>query len=97
MESNNYAQICNRLRKAANPLTDWDKIKVGDKFHIPPLLVYARRHFTVTGKDKFYITGTMVSEQAPKPFFTTIYREEISAKYMVKVDNTTYGYKPADD
>lgn len=89
MEQLSYNDKCAILRSIKKRLTDWDDIKIGDVLHIPPLMVFDRRTFTVSGKDKNYLTGTMVSDKYKTPYFTTLYKSEISALYAVKAWNLT--------
>ena len=66
------------------PITNWEDIKEGELYHIPPTILYDRRDFicnfktdnTLKGKVKCYEKGIWED--------CTLYRSEISMRFLVK-------------
>ena len=83
----NYIHFCelSEAIKEIPPLTDWDDIKVGDKLHLPPIVIYGRREFIVSSKTKNFLNGRLKEFGAWKEY--TIFKSETSAKFLVKVIN----------
>ena len=88
-DSSNYVDFCqiSEAIKDLPPLTEWDDIKPGDKLHIPPIVIYGRREFVVYTKNDNYISGKMKECGADYWKEYTIFKSEISAKFLAKVIN----------
>ena len=72
-----------RMRKV-NPLTSWDDLHVGEVYHIPPTIIYARRDFYPDTKGTDQITGKMYDYETKSWTRATMYRSELSMRYIVK-------------
>ena len=68
--------------KNLQPITSWDDLKVGSCYHIPPTILYNRRDIIIEGKDDNKILCQM--REDGKWFRSTIYRSEISSKFLAK-------------
>ena len=64
-------------------LTKFEDIKVGETYHIPPLIIYDRRDFTVERKDWNTVRGKMVHADGSCTT-ATLYKTELSIRYLVK-------------
>ena len=65
------------------PLTKFEDIEVGATYHIPPIIIYGRREFTVQSKDYSTVSGIMKFDDGTY-MHTTLYRTELSMKYIVR-------------
>jgi hypothetical protein len=64
-------------------LMDFDDIKEGETYHIPPTILYDRRDFKANRVNADSVNGLM-SEGGGPWVQTTIYRGELCARFMVK-------------
>ena len=82
-----YVHFCevSEAIKELQPLTDWDDIKVGDRLHLPPIIIYGRREFVVSSKTNNFLNGMLKECGMWKEH--TIFKSETSAKFLVKVIN----------
>ena len=72
-----------RMRKAG-PLTSWEDIHVGEAYHRPPTIIYPRRDFYPDTKGSDQITGKMYDYETKTWKRATMYRNELSVRYVVK-------------
>ena len=70
--------------KKLNPLTKWEDINEGDNMIIPPFWIYERRDINVLKKYDTFIFVEILNEMNKK---TSIFKSEISAKFLVKKQN----------
>lgn len=84
-----YKKQTEKLRNM-KPLTDWDDINVGDKFHIPPInmgaIRYERRQVFVSEKDDKWLYGYFVCPSRVEVYQDKIHKNEISARFLVKIE-----------
>lgn len=65
------------------PSTPWDKLKVGDVYHLPNLLVYKRADFVITEIKRTYING-MLKEEGSDWKNYSLFKNEVRAKFLIK-------------
>lgn len=73
-----------RFRKH-NPITKYEDIEIGKLYHIPPTIIYGRRDFIPENKTNAFISGKMREEGANCWESATIYRTELTARFIVEV------------
>lgn len=69
------------LRKVS-PLMNWDDIKVGEEYHIPPLVYNKRMDFIVKEKTDNLIK--IIKRQKGEDYQQTMFRTDITARFIVK-------------
>ena len=87
-----YVHFCevSEAIKELSPLTEWDDIQVGDRLHIPPIVIYDRREFIVSKKSNNFLSGRLKEGNGGWKEYT-IFKSEISAKFLAKVINDDEG------
>ena len=66
------------------PLTDYEDIKVGGVYHIPPSIIYDRREVIVESKD-FNSIRCKVKNSNGEWSDETMYRSELSMRFLVEI------------
>lgn len=87
-DKDNYEQYCELAQslRGLGELYPWEDIKVGDTFHIPPLLLHGRREFVVEYKLPKYLNGK-IREEGGFWRSTCLYIDEVSRLFLVKKIN----------
>lgn len=67
------------------PITKFEDIKVGETYHIPPLISFDRRDIIVEQKDYNKISGKVREDNGPWKY-GSFYRTEIAMRYIVKIN-----------
>lgn len=67
------------LRKI-EPMTKWEDIKIGETYHMPPLVFNKRFDFVVTEKDENSIKVKKNKDSFPQ----TIYKTDITSRFIIK-------------
>jgi hypothetical protein len=67
------------LRKV-NSMMDWDDIKVGETYHLPPLVYNKRMDFVVVEKKE----NSMRVKKIGEGHSQTMFRTDITTKFIVK-------------
>ena len=68
-----------KLRKI-NPLTEWDDIKEGEIYHIPPLVYNKRMDFIVKEKK----LNSMKIVRLGYEYQQTMFRTDITSRFIIK-------------
>lgn len=68
-----------KLRKI-NPLTEWDNIKEGEIYHIPPLVYNKRMDFIVKEKK----LNSMKIVRLGYEYQQTMFRTDITSRFIIK-------------
>lgn len=63
-----------------NPITDWEDIKEGEKYHLPPLIYNKRMDFIVLKKEDNLIRIMKDGSN----YAQTLYKTDISTRFIVK-------------
>lgn len=79
MENKKLITAFVNLRKI-KPITEWDDIKEGEYYHIPPLLYNKRFDFLVVEKKE----NSMKVKKNGDNYNQTIFRTDITSRFIVK-------------
>ena len=81
------AKIINRTKfncfiklKQISRITPWEDIKIGEIYHIPPLIYNDRIDFIVLSKDK----DVMRIKRLQDTYSQTMYRSDMTSNFIVK-------------
>jgi len=66
--------------RAINPITDWEDIKEGETYHIPPLIYNKRMDFVVVKKEK----NSMKIKKDGIDYCQTLFKNDITTRFVVK-------------
>ena len=67
------------------PLIKFEDIKVGETYHVPPLISFERKDIIVEEKDYYTIRGKVRENNGPWKD-GCLYRTEIAMRYIVKIN-----------
>ena len=68
-----------KLREV-EPLTDWENIKVGEIYHVPPLIYNKRMDFIVKDKQRDSIKIIKLGDN----YSQTMFRTDITSRFISK-------------
>lgn len=63
-----------------NPLTEWDDIKEGEKYHLPPLIFNKRMDFIVTEKRP----NSLRFKKTDCSYCQTMFKTDLTTRFIVK-------------
>lgn len=66
--------------RTVKPLMKWEDIKVGEEYHLPPLIYNKRMDFTVSYIDN----RTLRYSAKDKSYVQTMFRTDVSSRFIVK-------------
>lgn len=68
--------------KKVNPMIEWDDIKVGEEYHLPPLVYNKRMDFVVVEKTDNLLK--IIKKQNGENYKQTMFRTDITARFIIK-------------
>lgn len=81
-----YTEICSKVREM-KPITNFDDIKVGEYYHIPPFYYHKRRDIYVLEKKNGTIKCMTLTEGEKKPYVDYHYKTTFIIKFLIKYNN----------
>lgn len=79
----NFYYEYDRFKNYVSPL-NWDDIKEGETYYIPPTIIYGRRDFICEEKTPTCLKGRAYEYETKEWSNATIYKSELSMRFMVK-------------
>ena len=72
-----------QMVSSIDPITEWEDIKVGKTYHVPPIYIYKRMEVTFEDKDERSAHVTI--KQDGRITHRILYRSEIIARYLTEI------------
>jgi hypothetical protein len=71
------------------PMMNWDDIKIGEEYHLPPLIYNKRMDFVVVEKTDNLLK--IIKKQNGEDYKQTMFRTDVTARFITKKINL-HGY-----
>lgn len=78
--NNDNKVLCFVKLREVNPITDWDDIKEGEVYHLPPLVYNKRMDFIVVEKKP----NSMRIKRKGDEYCQTMFKGDITTRFIVK-------------
>lgn len=81
MTTRSVQELKSELQKLAHH-TPWEKIEVGETYHIPPIISLERRDILILDKDEDYISYKRIDDIEKKE--SKMHRTSVFSRFLVK-------------
>lgn len=87
-----YADICEKVR-AMNPIVDFDTIKEGEYYHIPPFYYHKRCDILILEKKGHMLRCETINEGESYAHIEYLYKSTFELRFMTKYKNVPNSVK----